>query len=586
MLLTEDLALDKVKNPDLSNDQFLIERIIVHRETRPNESCFFRLGADCEVTEELTWDSWVTSAQQIAAFFSKNNIKVGDRVVLSLPNSLEYFISFLGLWWIGAIPVPVPEPSPKMKRNAFNVRLLDIIKDCTPKSIIVIDDKKQEILHSDYFLSVTKNKQIWKWEDILFTKNTEIQSIPHANHKEENCISFIQYTSGSTNKPKGVIVTHGMLRASCQAMGKACSMSSTDKVLNWMPLYHDMGLIGGALGPSYFNAKIFLMKTKLFISNPFLWLKSISDHKITVSLGPNFAYNLCATSINCKSLNIDLSSWRLAFNGAEHVWHDTITKFSKEFAKYGFKDNTFYPVYGMAEATLGITFPSPENPVIFNTVSRSELMHEYKAVEVNEKSEDCITFVSVGKCLPDHSLFIYDPTTDGKLGECEVGEICFSGPSVSPGYYNNKTDLFNSCSPGKVLYTGDLGYISNGNLYVVDRIKDLIKIAGASYYPSDIEKQIGKIDGVRNGHVAVFEVPDIKYQTGSLVIAAEINRHAEEIEIRNNIKDILYTFYKVLPDSIVLSKFQFIPFTSSGKVMRRSCREMYLSKTLLKTASY
>jgi len=581
------LAKTSFNLDNLPANHFITERIQAYQKLNPEETCLTLLDRHCESVEHLTWTDWIANARQVAAFLSSHNIKPKDRVIISLPNSLSMLSTFLGVLWLGAIPVPVPEPAPIKMQRAAGERFLQIIKDCEPKGIIVIDETKQQILSDNIMTVVPTPVPIWTWETIESTSvNMDLAKFKNPYQVKNTDIALLQYTSGSTGNPKGVIVTYDMLRANSWAMGEACRMNYNDRVLNWMPMYHDMGLIGGVLFPIYFKAKIFLLEPISFLAKPISWFKSIDKYKITLSTGPNFAYGLYAMRIDPNTPDLDISSWRLAFNGSEPVWPDTIERFNKKFSSIGFRQNTFYPVYGMAEATLGITFPKAGTPIILDSVKRSDIIKKKFAKPLSPKNKDAVTFVSVGKCLHEHNLYIIDPETRESLGERQIGEICFQGKSVSPGYYNKKNknnkkrkmDL--SKSSDNLLHTGDLGYLVKGNLYVVDRIKDLIQIAGVNYYPTDIEKQLESIEGLRSGRIVAFEVPDSKSHTGSFVIAAEKLPNYMEDDLKNKIKSVIYKSHQLIPKDIILNKTRFIPITSSGKIMRRKCRDLFMQNEL------
>lgn len=542
---------------------FLLTRLIQLSQTQPDFACATLLDQTGGIASILTAQTWVKKAETLGTILTAQGVQKGDRVLVCLPTSEEFLIAFVGLWWIGAVPVPLPEIS-RTQKGSLTERLRHVLADCHPRAIVIPAHTRDLLLEQTQLHSA--QPRIWEWPELWPSDETLLKPspiLPPSEHSPEQ-IAFIQYTSGSTGNPKGVVVTHGALYANCMAMGQVSEMGRhDDRGLTWMPLYHDMGLVGGVMLLTYFQIPMYLWPTPYFTANPKLWLGIISRYKITLSTSPNFIYNFCARKLKPTEIpDLDLSSWRLAFNGAEPIDLETLQLFQKKFGPYGFSEKTFYPVYGMAEATLAITFP-PAGSLI-----RSE--------ELDGK-----TYVSVGHCLTGHQLVIRGMSTHAPLAEREVGEICFSGPSVCPGYYD-KPSLKQATQE---LRTGDLGFVSGQDLYVVDRIKDLILIGGTNYYPSDLEKEVSQIEGIQPGRCIAFGLPDSQAGTSVLVLVAEITRHAEEEKLKTEIRSRLFASHGIAPRDIVLSKRRMIPLTSSGKIMRRRCQELYIKGELLAQGS-
>jgi fatty-acyl-CoA synthase len=589
-------------------NDFLLTQLLKRSEKNPSFILPSFLDKAGEITHSLTLEQWLKKAQNFGQALSDLGVKKGERVILSLPTSEEFLVAFLGLWWIGAVPVPFPEPSPKAKRDDFGQRLIHVIQDCEPAAILIPDESRKLLLENEALPETIKDVlskiQILEWSEILSRPSAQeplLKPLPSKGEdfwNDPDAIAFIQYTSGSTGSPKGVVVTQKALYSNCLAMAEVLKygkqfdqglkgLAIHPPCLNWMPLYHDMAIVGGVILPSYFEVPFFLLPTSYFIANPKIWLEIISRHKISAAGSPNFIYNFCAKQIKPEEIpGLDLSGWRIAFNGAEPIDPETLLLFEKKFRPYGFSETTLYPVYGMAEATVAISFPPAGTPIQIDRVQRKELLGNTPGRATPSDSQvadgDTVSLVSVGRCLPDHQLTIRDPAPGTPLSERQVGQICFSGPSVCPGYYRDQNWLKN---PVKELQTGDLGYIAEGNLYIVDRLKDVILIGGTNYYPSDIENEVTKIEGIQPSRAVAFGVFENKIGTSVLVVVAEINRKkdtdSEKERIKKEIRTRLFATHGIAPREIVLSKHRIIPLTTSGKIMRRRCQELYMTGTLL-----
>lgn len=590
----------KPEAPEGGATDFLLPRLLRRRKDNPDEICAHFLGSSGAIESSLTLGRWLDLAELLGTELLRRGIKKGDRILLGLPTSEEFLISFLGLWWIGAVPVPLPEPSAQMKRGRDRERLIHVIADCQPEAMIVRTGGAEVLLESLESKEELKKLLIWEWSELLPTLETSHNQVTLAEQEKKEgpehwpsfwkdplSIALLQYTSGSTEAAKGVVITQANLLANCVAVGSLLGLGirQDDLGLSWIPLYHDMGLIGGVLLPSYyFHFPLFLLPTPVLTSNPKLWFQIISEHRITVSTSPNFFYNFCAKKIDPKDIpSLDLSCWRVAFNGAEPIDSETLSNFQKKFGPYGFSSKALFPVYGMAEATLAISIPPIDSSIQIDLVQRKALIQSGAAIpaDPNQSSlEETLTSVSVGRCLPHHELKIKDHTTGRVLGDRQVGEICFTGPSVSPGYFRDQNWL-KTPRPSQELATGDLGYLADGNLYIVDRIKDLILIGGVNFYPTDIENEVSKIDGLQAGRIVALGAFEKNLGTSVLIIIAEIHRKSEPELLTQKIRKHLLATHGIAPRDVVLSKHRFIPLTTSGKVMRKKSLELYLKGELL-----
>jgi 1-acyl-sn-glycerol-3-phosphate acyltransferase len=388
--------------------------------------------------------------------------------------------------------------------------------------------------------------------------------------------ALLQYTSGSTGDPKGVVLSHANLLANIRAMGQAGDIQPTDVFVSWLPLYHDMGLIGSWLLSLYFGIPFVVMSPLAFLTRPARWLWAIHEHGGTVSGGPNFGYELCLRRIDDRDLEgLDLRSWRLAFNGAEPVSPSTVTRFAERFADVGLRPGVITPVYGLAESSVALTVPPLERGVIIDRVAREPLARSGRAVPAADDDTTAARFVACGRALPAHEVRIAD-RAGRTLGEREEGRVEFRGPSATVGYYRNRAAtrrLFD----GDWLDSGDLGYLAGGELYLTGRVKDVIIRAGRNLHPAELEEAVGAIPGVRRGCVAVFPTTDPAVGTERLVVLAEtrLTDAEEQTRLRRAVNEAVTDLVGVPPDEVVLAPPGVVPKTSSGKIRRSEVRERY-----------
>ena len=399
-----------------------------------------------------------------------------------------------------------------------------------------------------------------------------------AHRAKSQDIAMLQYTSGSTGNPKGVVLTHANLLINIRAMGRALRVTPADVFVSWLPLYHDMGLIGAWMGSLVYGFKYPVMSPLTFLSHPHLWLRAIHRHGGTLSGGPNFCYELCLRRIQDADMEgIDLSTWRFAFNGAEPVSPDTMDAFVKRFTRWGFKREAMAPVYGLAEATLGVAFPPPGRGPLLDRVDRDPFTSGGRAVPASNGNGDALTFVACGIPIPDHQVRIVD-SAGRELPEREEGHIQFSGPSVTSGYYRNPeatADLLD----GEWMNTGDYGYVAGGDIHISGRIKDTIIRAGRNIHPYELEEAVGNIEGVRKGCVAVFGSRDARSGTEKVVVLAETREtdSAKREALRARINELAVTVIGMAPDDIMLAPPNTVLKTSSGKIRRSASKEVYES---------
>jgi acyl-CoA synthetase (AMP-forming)/AMP-acid ligase II len=406
-------------------------------------------------------------------------------------------------------------------------------------------------------------------------------------HKDS--LAFLQYTSGSTGTPKGVMISHGNLLYNEELIKRGFGHTDKTVVVGWLPLFHDMGLIGNVLQPLYIGVPSILMSPVTFLQKPLTWLQAISNYKATTSGGPDFAYDLCTRKITAEQLSqLDLSSWEVAFNGAEPIRAETLERFARYFAACGFRQEAFYPCYGMAETTLFVTGGVKTSPPVVYQVEAAAL--EENRVVAAKSNEGTRTIVGCGCTWLDDKIAIVDPES---LIECpagKVGEIWVSSPSVAAGYWHRSEQTaqtfqayLSDTEEGPFLRTGDLGFLQDGELFVTGRLKDVIIIRGQNHYPQDIELTVqNSHPALRQNCGAAFTVDQNSQQR--LVIVQEIERsylkRLDFSEVVGNITEAVIDNHGLQVYATVLLKPGSIPKTSSGKIQRHACRRGFIDGTL------
>jgi acyl-CoA synthetase (AMP-forming)/AMP-acid ligase II len=543
----------------------LLEAIAQHREATPTRTAMtaVRRAGAALVEHPVTFAELDAHAREAAAELERAGIGRGARVILAVQRPERFLAYFLGASGLGAIPVPLPPLLGHEMPRVFTERLTSVAGDCQP-SLAVVDAPRALEAVGDA-LGVPGIDAA--------APASAAPSARFAWRAEPSDIAFLQYTSGSTGKPKGVIVTHGNLTANFRAIAGGAKFGPDERCVSWLPLFHDMGIVGGLLLGLYMRTEAFILEPEHFMLRPIAWLEAMTKYRATFTVAPNFAYSLVARRLSDRALaGVDLSSLRLAFDGAEPIDRPTVEGFARRMAAFGFHPESFYPVYGLAECTLAAAFPAPGSGARFRNVDRKRLTEDGVA-EADAAGEAC--HVSVGRSVPGMELFIAAPGSDTPLADGAVGEVVVSGPSVSPGYYGQAP------REGGLLRTGDLGYLIDGELYLVDRLKDLIIIGGRNLAPSDIEQTVAGVTGVTRGAIAAFGIPGDDGTEVLCVVAALTPKSLRPTaQITDEIRKTLTASFGITPRDIVLVTAGSMPKTSSGKVRRRTCRSMYLDNAL------
>ena len=503
------------------------------------------------------------------------NIAPGERCLLLYKPGIEYIAAFFACLYAKIIAVPVFLPN----KHCQIEKLEQIITNCLPKAILGTLYYSELI---DSLISSTNQDLLCLYSDSFDVGKQKIEMIGECECDLDD-IAFLQYSSGSTGNPKGVQITHRNLFSNTEAIFKNFNFNSDSKGIIWLPPYHDMGLIGGVLASIYGGIKLVLTPPSTFVKNPLHWLNLISTHNGTISGGPNFAYDLCIKQMQRRpNKNLDLSSWKIAFCGAEPIFPDTMHRFIEIFSPYGFDKNAFFPCYGLAESTLMVSCRKP-----FQPTTKYFSRHKLKVGLIEEASgasEDFTEIVSCGEVISNHKICVVDPNTRN-LKSNEIGEIWIQGASVTKGYWENDEENLNLFaavnSDERIdnlwLRTGDLGFISRNELFISGRIKDLLIVNGLNYYPQDIEKEVERAHFAIISAVAFSFIED---DTEKLTIVIEIKKsdvvksgNSIEILIRRAILDK----YNLFIQNILFVEKRSIPRTTSGKKQRCLSRDLYLN---------
>lgn len=565
----EPLTLEPVATPD--DARTLVEVLEWHADHH-GDRMHIRILGD-QGPEELDYQTLRDDALVAAGALRDQGVGRGSSVALMLPTGRDYFTAFFGALFAGGVPVPVYPPTRRAQIEEHLRRHVSILDNAEAVVLVTVAEARR--------LSRLISPQIPTLRRVLTP--SDLRGGPPAKPAAPgpDDVALLQYTSGSTGDPKGVVLSHANLLANIGAMGSIGEVSPTDVFVSWLPLYHDMGLIGAWLTSLRFAFPLVVMSPLSFLARPARWLRAIHEHGGTISGGPNFGFELCLRRIDDDELDgVDLSSWRIAFNGAEPVSPDTVTRFGERFAPFGLRREVLTPVYGLAECAVALTVPPLERGPRIEPVAREPLQRRGRAEPAGQGAERPLGHVACGPPLPDHEVRIVDDAGRA-LPERHEGRIQFRGPSATSGYHRNPAatrQLFD----GTWLNTGDLGYLAEGELFVTGRRKDLIIRAGRNLHPAELEEAVGELPGVRRGCVAAFASTDQRTGTERLVVVAE-TREAEEAareRIRRAINETAADLLGAPPDEVVLAPPRAVPKTSSGKVRRSAARERYERGTL------
>jgi 8-amino-7-oxononanoate synthase/acyl carrier protein len=555
-------------------------RVLQHwAKVRTDQAAFY--FTDCENVAEdqcLTFGQLDAAARNLAGYLQKQNA-AGQRVLLVYPPVLDFVIGFFGCLYAGATAVPAYPP----RRNRKGQRIHGIAKDCQVHLALTNEYVRQQIEADENWV---------EWESISIIASDALADDYTSQWKQPNIspddLAVLQYTSGSTGQPKGVMLSHGNLIRNTELIVVAFQARHDSIGVSWLPTYHDMGLVGGVLAPIFMGRPAVLMSPMSFLQKPIRWLQTIHRYRGTTCGGPNFAYQLCVDKITDEEIKgLDLSCWRTAFNGAEPVRASTLRQFTEKFGKIGFNPTAFLPCYGMAETTLIVTGGPQSDPPVIQAFDAQQL-DLGRVVACQPDSPNSRELVGSGAILPGEEIIIVDGVTCKTLPADEIGEIWVRSPSVGQGYWKRDEETqatfggLTSDGAGPYLRTGDLGFLFDGQLFVAGRLKDMIIVRGVNRYPQDIEQTAEQAHEVmQSGLTAAFA--DHSAVRERLVICAEVQKRSEDTnwdEVIKAIRREVTLHHELPPDAVVLVRFGTLPRTSSGKIQRHACRDLFATGSL------
>ena len=529
----------------------------------------------------LTFAELDCHARSIAALLQQT-VAVGERALLLYPPGLEFISAFFGCLYAGVVAIPCYPPHPARPERAMP-RLRSIVGDAEPTIGLTSSTLERAV---ERFGPMEFPRVRWLVTDRALKSLAGTWSEPELTR---DSLAFLQYTSGSTAAPKGAMVSHGNIVANLEMIRRAFGHTQESTFVSWLPPYHDMGLIGTILQPLYVAASAVLMAPGDFLEQPIRWLRAITRHRGRTSGGPNFAFDLCVRRTTPdERAGLDLSSWEIAFNGAEPIHPETIERFTRMFAPYGFRPNASYPCYGLAEATLFVSGGVKMAPVVVKAIER-EAIRAHRVVETRAVVPSADGFVCCGRSPDGQTIAIVDPRTRRRCPSDRVGEIWIAGPNVTQGYWNRPEETARTFQAriaddgeGPFLRTGDLGFVQDGNLFVTGRLKDLIIIRGRNHYPQDIERTVEQCDPIlRRGSGVAFPVAVDGEER--LVIVSQIasrEARAKLAEVVESVRKAVAEQHDLHVYAVVLVKTGSIRKTSSGKIRRQACRADFLANRL------
>ena len=577
--------------------QTLID-VLRYRAQHDAQRAHLHITEDSETGDRsftLTFAELYAAAQSCAAELARRGVPTGGRVALMLPTSRAFFISYAGILLAGAVPVPIYPPFRADRIEEYAQRQSAILNNASVCMLLTF--RRAETVAKLLQPRVRSLQSVADADKLLQAAESAPPPAPGAlpahlsgsRVRQGNDLALLQYTSGSTGDPKGVMLTHANLLANMRAIGEAVQLTSADVGISWLPLYHDMGLIGAWLTLLHYGTPLHVMSPLAFLTRPERWLHAFHQHRGTIAAAPNFAYELCVRKIADKDVaGIDLSSWRAALNGAEPVNPETLQRFEERFAPYGFRRESQLPVYGLAEASLAVTFPPLDRGPRVDFVDRELFTAQGRAATAADDSS-AIAFVSSGKAVPNHEVCIVDDAGN-EVPDRTEGFLWFRGPSATSGYYNNPAateQLFPAAAHARSgefpwVNTGDRAYRAEGEIFVTGRVKDIIIKGGRNLYPHEVEELAARVAGVRKGCVVAFGLKDVGSGTEKLVVVAETreSNSAARSAIAAAVTQEVTQGLGLPPDRVELIPPGSIPKTSSGKLRREETRELYMAGTL------
>ena len=551
-------------------------------------------GKERSVT--LTFGELYAAAQRCAAELARRGVPAGGRVALMLPTSRAFFVSYAGILLAGAIPVPIYPPFRADRIEEYASRQSAILKNAGV--CLLLTFRQAEAVARLLKPRVHSLAEVADAEKLIDAADKAPPPSPGAlplhltgsRVRKASDIALLQYTSGSTGDPKGVVLTHANLLANIRAIGEVVELGPGDVGVSWLPLYHDMGLIGAWLTLLHFGVPLAVMSPLAFLTRPERWLKAFQKYGGTITAAPNFAYELCVRKIADKDIQgLDLSKLRAALNGAEPVNPDTLDRFAERFAPYGFRREAQLPVYGLAEASLAVTFPPLHRGPLVDRIERETFASQGRAVPARTDDATAIAFVSSGRPIPKHEVRIVD-ASGKEVSDRTEGFLWFRGASATSGYYQNAEatekllPMGPAASDGEYAWvnSGDRAYRADGEIYVTGRVKDIIIKGGRNLYPHEVEELAARAEGIRKGCIVAFGQKDEASGTEKLIVVAESREReaARRAAIVAAVTEQVSQGLGLPPDRVELIPPGSIPKTSSGKLRREETKQLYLAGKL------
>jgi acyl-CoA synthetase (AMP-forming)/AMP-acid ligase II len=567
----------------------LIDVLAAHSRNRPHALAYTFLVDGEAVGLQLTYGALDRRARAIGATLQQLGA-IGERVMLLYPSGLEYIAAYMGCLYAGSVAVPMALPH----RKRSGERLQTVVADAQAAFALTTEALVPQVTQ---WRAHTPGLQPLHWL-ATDTIDEAMEAAWNSPRVGPDSLAFLQYTSGSTSAPKGVMVSHGNLMHNQRILQQACEHSAETVCVSWLPLYHDLGLIGKVLHSLYVGGHCVLMTPTAFLQRPVRWLQAISAFKAHYSAGPNFAYDLCVQKITAEQRQaLNLSSWNLALSGAEPIRSETLNRFAETFASCGFRAETLYPAYGLAEATLLVTGGRKAARPIVQAVQKTALSH-HRVIPAQADDADAQTLVGCGQTRLEQQLRIVDPATCQSCAPGQVGEVWVAGPSVAQGYWNNSAasaqtfqahvnDAGAHADEGPFLRTGDLGYLCGDELFVTGRIKDMMIIRGSNHYPQDIEETMEQSHAaLRPGYGAAFSI-EVEGEE-RLVVVQELTRsHRSALSATCDLREVSTAIRQAISEAhglqvhaILLLRTGSVPKTTSGKIQRQACKVGFLTRSL------
>ncbi len=588
----------QARDTDVFSAETLLD-VLRYRATHDAERTHLLITEEMEGNERsvtLTFGELYAAAQRCAAELARRGVPAGGRVSLMLPTSRAFFVSYAGILLAGAIPVPIYPPFRADRIEEYSSRQSAILKNA--EVCMLLTFRQAEAVARLLKPRVPSLAEVADAEKLIDAADKAPPPSPGAlplhltgsRARKASDIALLQYTSGSTGDPKGVVLTHANLLANMRAIGEALAMGPGEVGVSWLPLYHDMGLIGAWLSLLLFGMPLAVMSPLSFLTRPEKWLKAIQKYGGTITAAPNFAYELCVRKIADKDIQgLDLSTWRVTLNGAEPVNPETLERFAERFAPYGFRREAQLPVYGLAEASLGVTFPPLNRGPLVDRIDREVFTAEGRAVQARADDTTAISFVSLGRPIPLHEVRLVD-ASGKEVNDRTEGFLWFRGPSATSGYYKNPeaTEKLLPLGPatgdGEYAWvnTGDRAYRADGEIYVTGRVKDIIIKGGRNLYPHEVEELAARAEGIRKGCIVAFGLKDEASGTEKLLVVAESREReaSKRAAIVASVTEQVSAGLGLPPDRVELIPPGSIPKTSSGKLRREETKQLYLAGKL------